>query len=351
MTHLIFFSVEPTAEGGITGMDRFPPADVLDAARGQGCQLIICFGGNGRSSGFSAMTRNPTARKAFVKKVKQLVKRFKLDGVDYNWEYPGYGFGTGYSAATEVQKDYDGLLALLQDTRQVMPKKTLSVAYYPDTRQEQILVAIGAPELVDFLHIMAYDQHSDANTPSHSSYDFAQQVLRQGKDLSLPAAKLTLGVPFYGRDSATGDWTTYEDLVQQHHPLDRSVDTVTPPADKKGRGRGRNRNGVPHIAFNGIDTIQAKTRLAVEEGIGGVMIWEVGQDCRVAPVTRGGQTHAVTCPEGEDSSLLVAIDRVLKEEERSRRGAGTDTDTDTGIAHDASSVGDVVTDNSNAAEL
>jgi len=289
----------------------------LAAARGQGCELIICFGGNGRSSGFSAMTRNPEARKAFVKKVKQLVKRFKLDGVDYNWEYPGYGFGSGYHAADEVQRDYDGLQALLKETRRLMPKKTLSVAYYPDTRQEQILVAIGAPGLVDFLHIMAYDQHSDANTPSHSSYEFAMKVVQQGKNLLLPPEKLTLGVPFYGRHSATGDWTTYEDIVQQHHPLDPSVDMVS--ADKKRRKRGK---AAPHIAFNGIDTIQAKTRIAIDEGIGGLMIWEVGQDCRLAPVTRGGQTHVQTCPAGDDSSLLVAMARELKRYDQESGGGG-----------------------------
>lgn len=289
-------------------MDKFPSSHVLDAARGQGCQLIICFGGNGRSSGFSAMTRNPEARKVFVKKVKQLVKRFKLDGVDYNWEYPGYGFSTGYNAADEVKKDYDGLLSLLQDTRRIMPKKTLSIAYYPDTRQEQILNAIGAAEFLDFMHIMAYDQHNDANTPSHSSIDFAQRVISQAKDYSLPAHKLTLGVPFYGRNSVSGDWTTYEDLVQQYHPLDPSVDKVF--VDKK-KHRKRKKTS-PFIAFNGIDTIRAKTLIALNESIGGIMIWEVGQDCRLAPVTRGGQTHVVTCPEGENSSLLVSIDRVLK---------------------------------------
>ena len=187
-----------------------------------------------------------------------------------------------------------------------MPKKTLSLAYYPDGRQEQTLVSLGIPDFVDFLHIMAYDQQGTAeNKNSHSSLEFAQKVVTQGKAHLIPPNKLTLGVPFYGRHSVTGDWTTYEDLVQQYHPLDRSVDSII--VNKKKR-RGKS----PTIAFNGIDTIQAKTRLAVEEGLGGVMIWEVGQDCRLAPVTRGGQTHDVTCPEGEDSSLLVAIDKELK---------------------------------------
>ena len=42
------------------------------------------------------------------------------------------------------------------------------------------------------------------------------------------------------------------------------------------------------------------------------MIWEVGQDCRLAPVTHGKDTHVKTCPNGEDSSLLVAIGRAIE---------------------------------------
>ena len=37
------------------------------------------------------------------------------------------------------------------------------------------------------------------------------------------------------------------------------------------------------------------------------MIWEVGQDCRMRAVIHGDTTHGVTCPEGEASSLLVAL--------------------------------------------
>ena len=40
------------------------------------------------------------------------------------------------------------------------------------------------------------------------------------------------------------------------------------------------------VTFNGVKTIWAKTRLAAKLGLGGVMIWEVGQDCRLEPVRR-----------------------------------------------------------------
>ena len=42
------------------------------------------------------------------------------------------------------------------------------------------------------------------------------------------------------------------------------------------------------------------------------MIWEVGQDCRVYPVTRGDTVHVSTCPRAEDSSLLAAITEAVK---------------------------------------
>ena len=42
-------------------------------------------------------------------------------------------------------------------------------------------------------------------------------------------------------------------------------------------------------------------------GLGGVMIWEVGQDCQVDTVTHGENTHIATCPHGEESALLTAI--------------------------------------------
>jgi GH18 family chitinase len=74
VTHLIFFSLEPTAAGGFSGLDRFPAAHILHAAHKasemHGCKLILCFGGNGRSGGFGEMTRSKSTISKFVKKVR-----------------------------------------------------------------------------------------------------------------------------------------------------------------------------------------------------------------------------------------------------------------------------------------
>ena len=101
LTHLIFFSAEPKPDGTITGLDRLPRPELLKEARkaadDNDLKLLVCFGGNGRSSGFAAMTGSDKSRKKFVENLAKLLEKKKLDGIDYNWEYPGHSFQTGYS--------------------------------------------------------------------------------------------------------------------------------------------------------------------------------------------------------------------------------------------------------------
>ncbi len=84
--------------------------------------------------------------------------------------------------------------------------------------------------------------------------------------LVVSATQVTLGLPFYGRFLSGGDWRSYEDLIKALPSLPRETDV----ASLEGRP----------IAFNGAATIGAKTSYALERGAGGVMIWEIGQDCR-----------------------------------------------------------------------
>ena len=141
LSHLILFSAEPLSNGDLTGLDRFPRAALLEeaqaAATANGCQLMLCFGGNGRSSGFSAVSRNKYKRARFVAaavaQLQTLLPSSPSAGIDINWEYPGYTFGKGYMEDAEVTKDYAGLALLLKELRAALgPKRALTLAYYPD---------------------------------------------------------------------------------------------------------------------------------------------------------------------------------------------------------------------------
>ena len=309
VSHIILFSLEMTSSGKITARDRFPRKELMGeattAARRHGSKILLCFGGNGRSAGFSGMVSSRKSRKKFISSLMGYIVKYSLDGVDYNWEYPGYSFSSGYSDTDVVDKDYQGLLSLLKETRAVFDEYSkdatsgrrleITLAYYPDGRQENLFKTLNAHKYADFMHMMTYDQHG----AQHSSYAFAEKSVDQGIEIGLPAAKLTLGVPFYGRDGR-GEWTTYEDILHKHSPLKPGVDIVN------------------NIGFNSVETIVKKSIMALEKGIGGLMIWEIGQDCRLKPVPREDTTHQRTCQKDSDS-LLVAITKSLEKSKRIKR--------------------------------
>ena len=89
VTHLILFSLEIAPDGSLAALDRIPRPELLKQARAaatrHGTQLLICFGGNGRSAGFSPMVRDAHARTRFVRELVKLCDAHDFDGVDYNW--------------------------------------------------------------------------------------------------------------------------------------------------------------------------------------------------------------------------------------------------------------------------
>jgi chitinase len=186
-------------------------------------------------------------RRKLVRNLAHFCEVHGLHGVDYNWEYP------------TNREEWGGLFALLKATKKEFDKRglTATMAYYPDGQQEKILAEGGVDRYVAFVHSMAYDQPGQ-----HSTLNLAVSTLRNTKEAGLPYPTVTLGLPFYGRHTRTGDWKTFEDLAKEH-----------PAVGVSGGG-----DEVAGYFFNGPDTIRRKVQMARSSGVGGVMIWEVGQD-------------------------------------------------------------------------
>lgn len=196
VSHLILFSLEPNADGTLGALDRIPRPEILAeaaaAAKQHDSKLMLCIGGNGRSRHFRTVVRSRAARRRFAGGLTELAQRLGIPNFDLNWEYPGYSFSHGYLPKEEVERDYRGLAALAKDIRQAFDKlgqpMVLSLAYYPDGKQEQLLHKYGAHKHVDFMHMMAYDQ----NGGHHSSLEFAQRVVKQALDSPLVTMLHTL---------------------------------------------------------------------------------------------------------------------------------------------------------------
>uniref|UniRef100_A0A7S2WJ24 GH18 domain-containing protein n=1 Tax=Mucochytrium quahogii TaxID=96639 RepID=A0A7S2WJ24_9STRA len=247
LTHLLLFSVEVDVSGKISALDRWPNGDRMNRVRRvcSDTKLLVCFGGNGRSGGFSSVVRDSVKRGRLIKELGTFMEKHELDGVDWNWEYPS------------SREDWVGLRALIGEMRVSSPSKVQTLAYYPDTRQEAILSNLAFGDVVDRMHMMSYDQPGTR----HSTFDFAKRCVDQGIQAGLDAKKLTLGLPFYARHIRTGDWKTFHDVMK----------TAPKEADE-------NSDQLQGYYFNNVNTIKKKTMLARSQGLGGVMIWESGQD-------------------------------------------------------------------------
>lgn len=55
-----------------------------------GTKFVIAIGGWGDTSGFDAAARDEQSRAKWSRNVARMVEDMGADGVDVDWEYPGY---------------------------------------------------------------------------------------------------------------------------------------------------------------------------------------------------------------------------------------------------------------------
>ncbi len=243
LTDLIFFSLEPTPAGGLNAARLTPAAAARLQAikrRRHALRLWVAVGGWDRSAGFAPVATDPAKRRQFAQILTLFCLSHHFDGADFDWEHPS-------NAPEEA-----GYAALLAEVHHAFAPHGLRLSVTMAPWQKLAPVGIAA---VDSVNLMAYDHEG-----RHSTFAQAQADVAGFLRLGVPPQKLLLGLPFYGRGITHADTAlSYADILSQYHPAP-TVDEV---------------NG---MYFNGPATIRQKTRDALARRLGGVMVWEVGQD-------------------------------------------------------------------------
>ena len=176
--------------------------------------VLVSVGGWLWSGAFSDMALTRQSRAAFIASVAEFVDRHQLDGLDIDWEYPGLPGAVSHFRAEDKQ-NYTLLLKELRMRFNQLEKQV--------HRRLFVTVATGAsPEFlahtdmdkvqkyVDTVNLMAYDYYepdSDAITGHHAPLYTnpadpkkisADTSVQEYEKAGVPAAKIVLGVPFYG---------------------------------------------------------------------------------------------------------------------------------------------------------
>lgn len=262
LTDIMYFSIEPLLDGGLdTSYFDQEKLDLLKLMRERyGVRLHLSLGGYGRSTHFGAMVSRFDARENFVGALAYFLTQHEFDGVDFDWEFP------------ETQVEYDGYVTLLNElSEKIKPEGILlSITFYP----YDDLNLLPFQEF-DRLQIMSYDRG-----PQHATFDQAVADVELFLSQGVAPEKIILGLPFYGRVTQPPfDFYTYAEIVDQFKPTDDQEE-------------------VQGIFFNGVQTVQRKTCFAVQNGLGGIMIWELGQDTSQHTLLRAIHQAALgSCPE------------------------------------------------------
>ncbi len=246
LTDIIYFSAEPRADGTLdtSRLNEETWAQLQKMKTQHATRIHLSIGGWQRGAHFSALTANPVVRRAFVQNLLNYLLAHNLDGADFDWEFP------------QNETEFEHYIALLKEAQAALSARAMlvSVALPADAS-----FPLGRFAVADRIHIMSYDRAA-----KHATYEQAAQDLQLFLDAGIPAEKLALGIPFYGRNMQPPyDAHSYEEIIRNYDPAP-------------------NMDEVDGIYFNGLNTVQDKVCFAMEEKTGGVMVWELAQDTTAA---------------------------------------------------------------------
>jgi chitinase len=301
-----------------------------------GLRLIVSIGGWDAAPQFSDIALTDASRGRFVAScVHAFLTGQGFDGIDLDWEFPVHG-GMNRSRpedrtdVTALVREFRRQLAALG--RRSHRHYLLTVATPAGTWQEGGAYSVtdsydlaALARSVDWLNVMTYDMNtifsplSAFNAPLHAdpldrtpepqrSRDNLTSAVRYYESQNVPAAKIMLGVAFYGRgftgvsSQGAGLYSKYKAVYAETPWKTVRARLLTDPDWVRHWSATAQApwlyNARRHIFFSYDDPISLgiKADFARREQLRGVMIWVLGEDD-----SENGLLHALSshlAPEG-----------------------------------------------------
>ncbi len=268
-------------------------------------KILISIGGWAWSKNFSDAVLTDTSRQRFASSAVDIVKRFELDGIDIDWEYPAIPGEVGNVYRPEDQKNYSLMFkelrgqldSLAQFTHQKYQLTTAVGAFQKFVDHTEMGIA---QQYLDYINLMTYDfsggkiasHHTNLyESKAYTAHNNADNGVKVFEAAGVPANKLVLGVAFYGRVT---------NLVAGAKGLGDSVATT-------GRGYGyttikdsiikiagfkayRDKHAKAPYLYNAETrqfityddewSIKKKCKYAKSKKLAGVMFWEYNNDTK-----------------------------------------------------------------------
>lgn len=274
-------------------------------ARNPKLKVILSVGGWGADN-FSDAAFSGTTRKKFAESAIALMRRYALDGIDLDWEYPGQP-GPGIAYREEDRENFTLLLKTMREHLDALSDERKRVGY---DRYTLSIASAGGPYFkhtemdrlhpyVDWINIMTYDFTVGASTTGHHAGLYALPgnphassagFVKQHLDAGIPSRKLVMGVPLYGRVwcgvnlNNRGLFQSYENATPSY-PYSTLLHQYV---DQQGFTRYWdaashapflwNPQSATLISYEDMRSLREKARFIRKHRLGGVMYWEHSHD-------------------------------------------------------------------------
>jgi len=268
--------------------------------------VLVSVGGWLWSTNFSDMALTLQSRAVFIESVMNFLSQYKLDGLDIDWEYPGTP-GAGHPFRSVDKQNFTLLLKELRARFIAETAKTHKRLYltFAAGASDEFLANTEmkkAQQYVDTVNLMAYDYYepgSDLVTgnhaplftnPSDPKKISAADSVAAFEKAGVPAAKIILGMPFYGHTWAQVPNTNHG-LFQPGKPIPNAYAPysviVSTMLDRGYTRFWDEKASVPYlynaekqifVSYEDPQSIAAKCEYVDAHHLGGVMFWEYSND-------------------------------------------------------------------------
>lgn len=287
-------------------------------------KVLVSVGG-WTADGFSDAALTDASRHTFAASVVEMLRENDLDGVDLDWEYPGQGVaGIKYR-----EEDKGNFTLLLKTLRQELDAAGTATKH---AGADHYLLTIASADREYFDHVEVSRLHVYVDWVNEMAYDFfnsltpttghhaglyrskfgalndrtADAAVKQYLAAGVPADKIVLGVPFYGRAFAGvtaknhgidqpyerfQDFYSYDDLVQKFIGKEGYARYWDAAAQAPYLWNEASRS---FISYEDPQSLGIKVCYVRDKHLGGVMFWELKLDRNdelLDVIARGCRSH------------------------------------------------------------
>ncbi len=264
-------------------------------------KVILSVGGWG-AEGFSDAALTAESRQKFAVSGCKLIREYGFDGLDIDWEYPGQP-GDNNRYRKEDKENFTLMLkALREELNKLGPDYLLTIASGADEEYFRWTHLGEAQKYLDFINVMSYDFYSGLSSVSghHSNLSITgspgaiaistEIAVDRHVKAGVPAAKLVVGVPFYGRywrgvpdinhglyqkTSTTGQYKIYTEILDNY----LNINTFTRYWDESAKAPYLySKDSAMVISYEDPQSLALKAEYVKKNHLGGIMFWEYNGD-------------------------------------------------------------------------